>query len=85
MLMLQSDDNIMIQIALINEFPTGVTGFIEYPTDVGIEEATGGGVGIMYEIIRVAVTTRTGSISWYYYLCRNLHEPVMKMVAQTHH
>ena len=58
MLILQADDNIAIQIALIDEFPTGVMGFGEHPTDVGIEEATGGGVGIVYGygIIRVAVT-----------------------------
>ena len=56
MLNLQADDNIAIQIALIDEFPTGVMGFGEHPTDVGIEEATGSGVGIVYGIIRVAVT-----------------------------
>ena len=56
MLMLQADDNIAIQIALADEFPTGVMGFGEYPTYVGIEEAAGGSVGIMYGIIRVAVT-----------------------------
>ena len=56
MLMLQVDDNIAIQIALVDEFPMVVMGFGEYPTDVGIEEAAGGGVGIVYGIIRVAVT-----------------------------
>ena len=56
MLMLQVDDNIAIQIALVDEFPMVVMWFGEYPTDVGIEEAAGGGVEIVYGIIRVAVT-----------------------------
>ena len=54
--MLQADDNIAIQIAFVDEFPTGVMGFGEYLTYVGIEEAARGGVGIVYGIIRVAVT-----------------------------
>ena len=38
---------------LIITFPTGVMGFGEYPR---IEEAAGGGVGMVYGIIRVVVT-----------------------------